>query len=255
VGALFELPLEVRQFGKQNRRLQGVESPVHPEVRMVMALESAVGAYGAHRVCQRIVIGEQRAAVAVTPQRLRREEAGAPDQGHAATPTPPLGRAEALRAVLDHRQFVLCRNRIDSVVIGHLTEQTDGQDGLGPRCDGRFDEVDIDVIGLGLDVDKDRLCADQADDFGGADPGKRDRDDFVAGADPQGAKRDFEAVGSASHGDRMPDADKGRERGLELGDLGAHDEMAVFEHALDATVDLGTIARVLFLKVNEVHTS
>lgn len=84
-----------------------VKPPVHPEVRMMMALESAMRAYGAHLVSQRIVICEQRAAVAVTTQRLGREKAGAPDQGHAATPMPPLGRAEALRAVLDDGELVV----------------------------------------------------------------------------------------------------------------------------------------------------
>ena len=53
----------------------------------------------------------------------------------------------------------------------------------------------------------------------------------------------------------MPGAGVLRELLLQLGDLGAHDELAVIEHALDALVDRLAKGSVLGLEVDEGNHS
>src|SRR6266576_1019466 len=70
--ALFDFPLKMRPFGEQNGCLQSVESSVRAKPWMFVALESAVGANGSHALGQGGVGGEERAAVAVTAERICR---------------------------------------------------------------------------------------------------------------------------------------------------------------------------------------
>ena len=60
--------------------------------------------------------------------------------------------------------------------IGGKTDLTNGQDRLGPGCDGRLDERRIDIVCAGLDVDKHGRRAGVAD-------GVARRDEAVCGAD------------------------------------------------------------------------
>ena len=71
-----------------------------------MVAVPAVGADGAHLFGQRIVGGEDRAAIPVAAQRLGREETRAGDRRDAATAPPVAGGAETLRPVLDDRDPV-----------------------------------------------------------------------------------------------------------------------------------------------------
>ncbi len=58
-------------------------------------------------------------------------------------------------------------------------------------------------------------------------------------------QRDQQRLGAAGHGDAVPGAGALGQPLLELGDLGAHDVLAVVEHALDARVDVVAQRRVL----------
>ena len=63
-----------------------------------------MGADRPHLLGQSVVIGEKRAAFAVTAQRFGREKTRAANRRYSATAPAALRRAKALRAVLDHRQ-------------------------------------------------------------------------------------------------------------------------------------------------------
>jgi hypothetical protein len=77
----------------------------------------------AHRRGQPLVVREDRPAVAIATERLRRKEAGAADGGKVAALAPAIGRTEALRGVFDHRKPVSRRDRIDLVHVGGLPVQ------------------------------------------------------------------------------------------------------------------------------------
>src|SRR5258706_15781921 len=82
----------------------------------------------AHRLPERIVVREERAAIAVAAERLGRKEAGGTDGRQVAALAALVGGTEALRRILDHREAVLCRDGVDLVHVGGLAVQRDRQD-------------------------------------------------------------------------------------------------------------------------------
>ncbi len=146
-------------FGHKHCGLDGIETAVHADERVVVAFDAAMGADGAHFIGEFVVAGEQRAAFAVATQGFRGEEAGAGNLGDAAAALAVLGRAEALGGVFDDGDVVFCGDFVDCVAAGHLAEQADWDDGFGARGYGGFDLADVDVVGVGFDVDEDGFCA------------------------------------------------------------------------------------------------
>jgi hypothetical protein len=77
-------------------------------------------------------------------------------------------------------------------------------------------------------------------------------DDLVVGPEVQRYQRDEQCLGAAGDRDAVLCAGEFGQPGLELAHLGAHDVLAVVEHALDARVYGRLERRVLALQVDEV---
>ena len=75
-----------------------------------------------------VVVGEDRAAVAIAAERLGRKEARRRDVADRADLATPVGGAKALRGVAEDPQPVRRRDRQDRVVVGRLTEEIDWDD-------------------------------------------------------------------------------------------------------------------------------
>ena len=73
-----------RQFGQQDGGLQRVQTAVYADADMVLAAVLAVARDLADDGGQIVVVGKNRAAVAVAAQRFAGEEAGAGNSGQAA---------------------------------------------------------------------------------------------------------------------------------------------------------------------------
>src|SRR5205085_8152926 len=116
-GAPFELPAESAELCEDHGALDRVHAAADADARVVVAAALPVHADLAHRLGERGVFGENRAAVAVAAERLRREEAGAADRGKRAASPTFVSRAEALRGILDHRYAVA---RGDGVELVHV---------------------------------------------------------------------------------------------------------------------------------------
>src|SRR5436309_1938649 len=107
-----------------------------------------------------------------------------------------------------------CRDCVDTVVVGHLPEQANGQKRLRTPSDGLVDCIDIDIERRRIDIDEDRLGSDQCDRFCAADPREWDRDHLVTGAYPERAQRNFQTVGPTCDRYAVPYADITGERFL-----------------------------------------
>ena len=89
--------------------------------------------------------------------------------------------AQAAREIRVHGQSA--RYRHTRIGVGGLAIQAHRHDRPGARRDGGFDQRSVDVAGVGLDVDEDRLAAEQHDHLGGGGKSERRGDDFVARLD------------------------------------------------------------------------
>ena len=249
--ALLDLPIEAFELCQNDRALQGIHAPTNADARMHVAPLLPMDANLAHGRSQGVVVGEDRATVAVATERLAREEAGAADGREvAAFPALVVG-TKALGSVLDHRQVVTCSDGVDFVHIRRLAVEADRHDGFGLRRDGGFDLACIDVAGIGLDIDEDRHGSEQDDDFGGGDEGEGGGDHLVARLDAERHEGDEQGFGTAGDGDAVAGAGVGFEAFFEFADFRPHDVLAVVEHLLDARVDGGLEGLILTLQINE----
>src|SRR5690606_1832916 len=98
---------------------------------VIVAARLTVHADLARRLRQRIVVGEERAAVAIATQRLAGEEAGAAEGGEIAALATLVGSPETLGGVFDHRHAMARGDGVDLVHVAALAVQRHGHDGLG----------------------------------------------------------------------------------------------------------------------------
>src|SRR5664279_1677268 len=121
---------------------------------MMVPLEPAVGPNRTHPVCESVVAGEQRPALAVTAERLGWEEAGAGKGRDAATALTPLLGAEALSGIFYHGDVMSPRDSVDLLVVRHLAEQADRNERLGAGRKSRLEARQVQVECDWLDIDK-----------------------------------------------------------------------------------------------------
>ena len=206
-----------------------------------------------HGQGQVVIVGKAGPAIAVRPQGLGGEEAGAADGGQAAGLPPLVGRSQALSRVLDHRQTRVGGDGVDGVQIRALTIEADRQDGPGTGAEGRRDPHRVQVVGARIDIDEDRPRPQQGNDLGGGDEGEGGGDNLVTRSDLQGHEGDEQGIRAGGHGNRVPDPDHGRQALLQFGDLGAHHIAAVAQDRLDTGLDIRLDAFVLGLEIDEIH--
>ena len=141
-----------------------------------------------------------------------------------------------------------CKN---SVEIGTLAEEVDGDDGFGFWGDFGFGIGKIDVETDGAGVDEDGGGADAADATGGSEEGKGGDKHFIAGADVEGHEGEKDGVGAGGDANAMSRFRKSSEFILHLGHFFAHDKMPALEYALESRVELGLERVVLGVDVEK----
>ncbi len=239
------------ELGQQDGSLQSVEAAIHAHADVVVAAVLPVAGNLADDLGQCVVVGEERATVAVAAQRLAGEEAGAGDGAEVARHAALVARAEALCSVFDDRDAVLGGDGVDGVEVGALAVQAHRDDRLGLGRDGGFEQRRVEVVGARIDVDIHRLGTEYGDGLGGGDVGEARGDDLVAVGHADCHLGDLQGVGAVGAGDAVLGADKGGELFFQFGHFGAKDVLAVGQHALDASVDPVLDAGLLGFEVAE----
>jgi hypothetical protein len=143
-------------------------------------------------------------------------------------------------------------DRVDGVEVGALAVERDRDDGPRARCDGRFQQLGVEIEGARIDVHVHRPGAQQRHRFGGGDIGEAWRDHLVATADAQRHLRDLQGISAVGHGDAVRHAGVGGQPLLQLAHFRAQDVLAVGQHARDARIDPIADAGLLRLEVDEV---
>src|SRR3990167_8268976 len=238
---------------QQNRRLQSIQPAVHPHSNVVIAAILAVPGNLTHDLCQFIIIGEDRTTIAIAAQRLAGEETRAGNGCQVARALALVGGTETLRGILNHWNAVFSCNSVDSVHSGALAIQRNRNNRLGTRCDGRFQQLLVEVIGARINVHIHRLGTEQGHGFSGGDVGESRRDDFIAGTYPQSHLRNLQRIGAVGAGDAVLGADEGSQLFFQFGDFRAEDILAMGEDTLDTGVDLVPDAGLLGLQVDEFN--
>ena len=192
---------------------------------------------------KRVVIGENRAAVAIAAKRLGREETRRGRGRERAELPAPIGRAECLRGIVENGEAVLGRNCGDRVVVRGQAEQIDRDHGTRLKaaplrgCDGAAQTFGIEIEGLGFDIRHHRSRAEQRHHLGRGAEGEGRADHSIAGPDLPSHQHEQQRVGAARATDDVPRAAECRKIGFERADFRALDELAVFQNTRNRIVD------------------
>ena len=120
--------------------------------------------------------------------------------------------------------------------------------------DRRLEAGDVDIVGVGIDVDEHRLGLGQRHHLGGRRKGEARHEHRVARSD---ARWPYSGSSSASvplaQADDMLDADIGGELVFELGDLGPEDILAAVDDAVDRRIEPVAEPLALRAKIDELH--
>ena len=139
-----DILVQVRQLRIEDSGLDAVQPTVHAYLVVMVAYVAAVVGDRPHTLRQRIVVGEDRAAVAVATQVLRGEERRAADVAYrTGLLRLAVGEgelcADSLAGVLHHVDMLLAREFHQRLHVGALTEQVHRHDGFRTRRDGATD--------------------------------------------------------------------------------------------------------------------
>jgi len=194
-------------------------------------------------------MGRHHAAIAESPQVLRREEAEAAEMAERSSGLALELCADGLGCVLDHNQVVPQRDIHDAVHIGHLPIQVHGDDGLRLFSDSCFDQGRVDVVSGRIDVGEDRRRAEPVDATGRRKEAVRRRDDLVAGPDAGCHQRDEQRIGARGHADAERCSRVARHFMFQRLDLRSADEVLAVAYAIHRRAYFFTNRRILRLQV------
>ena len=119
--------------------------------------------------------------------------------------------------------------------------------------DRRFEARNVDVVGVGIDVDEDRLGLGQRHDLGGRGEGEARHEHRIARSDAGRHERQQQRVGAVGAADGVLDPDIGRDLAFELGDLRPQNILAAVDDALDGGLQPVAKPFALRAEIDELH--
>src|SRR5581483_4330710 len=167
---------------------------------------------------QRRVLGDDHAALAGRDH-LVGVEAEAGEMAERPDPPAPDGGAVRLGAVLDHGETVTIGDLEQPIHVDGVTEEVHRDDRARPLDHEGLDQVEIEVPGDRLGVDRHRNAAVAVDTERSRDVRASADQDLGAGLEAERAHSELERRGAARHGDAVRGADVVRELALERGQI------------------------------------
>ena len=213
--------------------MEGVQAEIATDHAVIILRLHPVIAQGTGFRGERIVVRHEQTAIAEATEILGREEtvaAEVTDGSHAAA---FVARPDGLRGILDHKQAMLFSQSHDSIHVSTLAKKMHWNDGLRPL--GHFGPgvVHVDVEGRGMDVYEHWRRPGAGHAACRCEECERRTEHFISGADLQGHQREKDGVRAGGNADRMFRLHQLTDLLFECAHLGAHDEVARLEHALE----------------------
>ncbi len=148
-------------------------------------------------------MGDQSSRIAEAAKILAGEEAVGSEIAHGAAGAASIAGPDGLGGVFDDLKAVLLSEGKDSVEIGTLAEEVDGDDGFGFWGDFGFGIGQVDVEADGAGVDEDGGGADATDATGCGEEGKGGNEHFIARANIEGHEGEKDGVCAGGDADAV----------------------------------------------------
>ena len=110
--------------------------------------------------------------------------------------------------------------------------------------------AEVDIEGLGVDIDKHRSGAEPGNDTRGGEKRKRCGHHLVAVSDTERHQAGQQGVGAGRHADPEAGAAKGGDFLLKAADLGTEDEVLRGAHPVNRGPDVGRDTRILGFEID-----
>ena len=192
---------------------------------------------------QRRVIGNDRAAISVTTERLGREKAGRRDIGPIRRVLAIQRAAIALRRVGDQFQAKLVTNRFDFRVVRRLPKQVHRDDHFRVQLAGRFHGRDlcpqrgrVHVVGRRVNIHENGRGAEPWHDLRRRNEGEARAKHGVAGLQFPCHQCKGEGVRPIGAADRVAGAAPGGKLFFKFSHFGAEDIAAAFDNTLNGRI-------------------
>ena len=117
--------------------------------------------------------------------------------------------------------------------VGRLPVEVDRQNRFRSRCDGAFNQFDVNQIGARVDVNQDRGRAGVVDGQDRSDEGVGGGNDFIAGSNSHGPERQMKRFGTISHTNAVIRAAKVSEIAFKRRQRLAENELRVADDTLN----------------------
>jgi len=246
------IPLvDVLELDQQNSSLDGVESEVAANDLVEIPGVLAVVAEDFDLFGKRLAVGGDQTRIAEGAEVFCRIEGKTSAVSKVSTPDIVLSSTDGLGGVFDDSQAVLCGNPADGLHRCDLAEEMNGDNGLGLRGDAGLDQIRIDIVGTGIDIDEDRGRSEACDGTGGGKESKGGGYYFVTGFDAEGHHADEQGVGAAGKADGTGGTAVVGDLAFELFDGGAQGEQLSFADGIDSGLYLGLDGSILSFEVKE----
>ena len=168
--------------------------------------------------------------------------------------------AEALRQIVQSEQPLAHGDSRQRGPIGWLPEQVHADQRAWPQVSGRahlgnatFELGRIDLEGARIDIDEHRRRAKHQRYLGGRGIGEGWQEHRVAATHVLRHQRDLDRVGAGTHRNAMLCTTQHRQGCFQFRNLGAEDELAMGQHAIQPRAQVGGNTRLLRLQVEERH--
>ena len=212
--------VEILELDAQHGPLEPVHAIVEAELGVVVAAALGVVAQAPQPLGDRLVIGRDRAGLAVGTEVLSRVEAEAAAQPERAGPLAVVACPVGLGGVLDDRNAAAATDLQQRPHVGGLAVEMNRQDRPGSARDLSLDLAQVHRVGDRIDVDEDRPGPDVADGPGGRHERHRHRDDLIPGPHSRADQGQVQRRGPRVHAHAEPGTDVVGEGLLEGGHLG-----------------------------------
>ena len=250
----FNFPVKSVKLSQNHCTLNGIHTPTNTNPRVVITPALPVYPDLSAGLRQGVIVGENGTAVTITTQGLAGKKASAANRAEVAALSTSVSCAEALRRIFyDGNIAVASCDGVDLVHISDLPVQADGHDRSGSRRYFLLNLFRVDIAGVRLDINEDRLGAKKHYHLNRCDKGKGGGDYLVTRLQIQCHQRNQQRLGTTGHSDAMFGARVLGQPVLKLADLWSHNVLAVIKDFLDSVVDRCAQSRVLGFEIYKAY--
>src|SRR5678816_4429671 len=171
--------IQTPELDLQNCGLKSIEPAVEPDLGVVVVRGSTMVAQSFDPLGDRCAVGGDRSSITVCSEILPRVKRKTGDIAERPGSDPLILGSMRLGSVFNYKQTAPSCEVLDRTHVRGLAKEVNCNDRLRAACQGPLDHPRIDRVGIGIDIDENRLRSRRYDGGGGGDESMSGRNHLV----------------------------------------------------------------------------